>query len=134
MVEDGVNSALRYYLNNFADGTRQDMYDLFLGKYVITEDSHSPFRNEPNILLFLFITILLMIIAVMVSPFSEEKKKFLFLFHFRFHFNLFFVLELEFVYKIGVIFFFLIALVTGGMTIIQHGRELVNNPSLVVHQ
>ncbi|EPS38751.1 hypothetical protein H072_7471 [Dactylellina haptotyla CBS 200.50] len=33
-LQDGVNSLTRYYLNNFADGPRQDAYDLFLGNYL----------------------------------------------------------------------------------------------------
>lgn len=32
---DGVNSAVRYYKNNFRDGQRQDAIDLFLGNYVV---------------------------------------------------------------------------------------------------
>lgn len=30
---DGYHSAVRYYLNNFADGFRQDAFNLFLGHY-----------------------------------------------------------------------------------------------------
>ena len=32
---DGINSMIRYYKNNFADGFRQDAIDLFLGNYHI---------------------------------------------------------------------------------------------------
>ncbi|XP_073234289.1 phosphatidylinositol-3-phosphatase SAC1-like isoform X1 [Porites lutea] len=35
LVKDGLNSAIRYYKNNFADGFRQDSIDLFLGNYVV---------------------------------------------------------------------------------------------------
>lgn len=31
MLQDGVNSLMRYYKNNFNDGFRQDAIDLFLG-------------------------------------------------------------------------------------------------------
>lgn len=32
-LQDGVNSVTRYFLNNFADGRRQDAWDLFTGRY-----------------------------------------------------------------------------------------------------
>lgn len=34
-MQDGVNSLIRYYKNNFRDGRRQDGIDLFLGNYVV---------------------------------------------------------------------------------------------------
>lgn len=37
LFKDGVNSAIRYYKNNFADGFRQDSIDLFLGNYSVVE-------------------------------------------------------------------------------------------------
>lgn len=40
-VNDGKNSLMRYYLNNFADGKRQDGIDLFLGNYLINENEGS---------------------------------------------------------------------------------------------
>jgi hypothetical protein len=39
LLDDGWNSAVRYVLNNFYDGTRQDTYDIFLGHI-------DPFKNE----------------------------------------------------------------------------------------
>ncbi|RYG48233.1 hypothetical protein EON67_07795 [archaeon] len=33
-VNDGVNSVMRYVLNNLVDGRRQDAWDLFLARYV----------------------------------------------------------------------------------------------------
>ncbi|VDM16241.1 unnamed protein product [Hydatigera taeniaeformis] len=35
MLTDGYNSLVRYFLNNFADGFRQDAFNLFLGKYEV---------------------------------------------------------------------------------------------------
>lgn len=35
---DGYHSAVRYYLNNFADGYRQDAINLFLGHYSIFKE------------------------------------------------------------------------------------------------
>ncbi|XP_071449003.1 phosphatidylinositol-3-phosphatase SAC1-B isoform X2 [Hetaerina americana] len=37
LLRDGVNSSIRYYKNNFADGFRQDSIDLLLGNYVVEE-------------------------------------------------------------------------------------------------
>uniref|UniRef100_A0A8C7TMA0 SAC domain-containing protein n=1 Tax=Oncorhynchus mykiss TaxID=8022 RepID=A0A8C7TMA0_ONCMY len=42
LVMDGVNSAIRYYKNNFSDGFRQDSIDLFLGNYAVYETDVSP--------------------------------------------------------------------------------------------
>jgi hypothetical protein len=36
MLQDGMNSAARYYKNNLADGFRQDGMDLLLGAFAIT--------------------------------------------------------------------------------------------------
>ncbi|KAL5107073.1 Phosphatidylinositol-3-phosphatase SAC1 [Taenia crassiceps] len=35
MLMDGCNSLVRYFLNNFADGFRQDAFNLFLGHYEV---------------------------------------------------------------------------------------------------
>ncbi|XP_007505127.1 phosphatidylinositol-3-phosphatase SAC1 [Monodelphis domestica] len=37
LVQDGWNSLVRYYKNNFSDGFRQDSIDLFLGNYSVDE-------------------------------------------------------------------------------------------------
>ncbi|CAG2113933.1 unnamed protein product, partial [Medioppia subpectinata] len=37
-IKDGINSLVRYYKNNFADGFRQDAIDLFLGYYKVDEN------------------------------------------------------------------------------------------------
>ena len=37
MIDDGINSCVRYYLNNFSDGRRQDSIDLMLGKFQVRE-------------------------------------------------------------------------------------------------
>jgi hypothetical protein len=44
LIADGINSLMRYYLNNFTDGTRQDAMDLFYGHYSVRlDDYYSPF-------------------------------------------------------------------------------------------
>lgn len=42
VLDDGIKSASRYYLNNFSDGARQDAFDLFLGNYHV-DPARSPF-------------------------------------------------------------------------------------------
>jgi len=46
LVNDGVNSLARYYLNNFSDGFRQDSYDLFLGNFEVDPAGISPFISS----------------------------------------------------------------------------------------
>lgn len=49
LLQDGINSAIRYYKNNFSDGFRQDSIDLFLGNYVVnTGKKDSPFREQKD--------------------------------------------------------------------------------------
>ncbi|RLO01016.1 hypothetical protein DYB28_001314, partial [Aphanomyces astaci] len=59
---DGYNSVLRYILNNFYDGTRQDAMDLLLLRYVPSRHKASPFGSSassmvktthPHIMIFL---------------------------------------------------------------------------------
>eukprot|EP00736_Rhodelphis_marinus_P001238 Rmarinus@m.16565 len=43
LLSDGQNSCVRYFLNNFRDGQRQDALDLLLGVYIPHPDKPSPF-------------------------------------------------------------------------------------------
>ncbi|TDH72095.1 hypothetical protein CCR75_001255 [Bremia lactucae] len=43
---DGYNSCLRYIINNFMDGHRQDVLDLLLGRFTISRSKPSPFRSQ----------------------------------------------------------------------------------------
>lgn len=45
-LRDGVNSVVRYFRNNFTDGTRQDGFDLFTGLYEVKVGAPSPFLSE----------------------------------------------------------------------------------------
>lgn len=45
-LQDGVNSVTRYYLNNFADGIRQDAYDLLVGNFSPDKRDESPFTFQ----------------------------------------------------------------------------------------
>eukprot|EP01035_Chromulina_nebulosa_P022923 gene22923-29692_t len=51
MINDGINSVQRYYINNFLDGNKQDAIDILLGNYVINKsnDYKSPFNQSNNV-------------------------------------------------------------------------------------
>jgi hypothetical protein len=48
MFNDGVNSCMRYYLNNLTDGVKQDAVDLLLGNYRPDPLAPSPFGTRSN--------------------------------------------------------------------------------------
>ena len=48
MINDGVNSCIRYYVNNFTDGVKQDAIDLMLGNYRPDASGASPFTPRPG--------------------------------------------------------------------------------------
>ncbi|GLD99718.1 hypothetical protein PINS_up008446 [Pythium insidiosum] len=45
-LQDAYNSCLRYVLNNFVDGHRQDVVDLLLGRYTVSRSRPSPFSSD----------------------------------------------------------------------------------------
>lgn len=58
MLADGYNSLLRYFLNNFRDGYKQDSFNLFLGIYRVDPKAPSPFladRARQHIITFFLI-------------------------------------------------------------------------------
>eukprot|EP00019_Armaparvus_languidus_P012011 CAMPEP_0168583150 /NCGR_PEP_ID=MMETSP0420-20121227/2395_1 /TAXON_ID=498008 /ORGANISM="Pessonella sp." /LENGTH=592 /DNA_ID=CAMNT_0008617751 /DNA_START=64 /DNA_END=1838 /DNA_ORIENTATION=+ len=59
LLQDGANSATRYYLNNFRDGRRQDAYDVLLGVHKPVAGSPSPFavRKRTNACVTTFLTL-----------------------------------------------------------------------------
>lgn len=46
-LQDGVNSVMRFYKNNFVDATRQDALDLMLGRFRPDPANPSPFLHPP---------------------------------------------------------------------------------------
>ncbi|GAX76741.1 hypothetical protein CEUSTIGMA_g4188.t1 [Chlamydomonas eustigma] len=46
ILDDGYKSIARYYLNNFADGRKQDAVDLVTGSYIPDHGSKSPFKRQ----------------------------------------------------------------------------------------
>ncbi|EDW76978.1 uncharacterized protein Dwil_GK21146 [Drosophila willistoni] len=69
-LQDGKNSLMRYYLNNFADGQRQDGIDLFLGRYLINDNEGgvlpSPLESPHGWRYFAFPSVLLIAMAMFV--------------------------------------------------------------------
>jgi len=51
-LQDGYNCLIRYHMNNFYDGFRQDSLDLFIGNYIVEEDEgitkKSPLRTDKD--------------------------------------------------------------------------------------
>jgi hypothetical protein len=45
LLDDGVKSAMRYYLNNFTDGAKQDAIDFATGNYTVQNGKPSPFTD-----------------------------------------------------------------------------------------
>ncbi|EDV96014.1 phosphatidylinositol-3-phosphatase SAC1 [Drosophila grimshawi] len=86
-MQDGKNSLVRYYLNNFADGIRQDGIDLFLGHYLINENEGSvlpsPLMAPHGWRYFAFPSVLLVAVAMFVitmtypAEFSTENLLFM---------------------------------------------------------
>jgi hypothetical protein len=48
MINDGINSCMRYYINNFTDGVKQDAIDLLIGKYRPNPLGPSPFSSRTS--------------------------------------------------------------------------------------
>lgn len=63
MLQDGLNSLMRYYKNNFNDGFRQDSIDLFLGEGKVV----SPIAPPPGWRYITFPSVLLVATAMFVA-------------------------------------------------------------------
>mmetsp|Transcript_10611 Transcript_10611/g.12222 ORF Transcript_10611/g.12222 Transcript_10611/m.12222 type:complete len:662 (+) Transcript_10611:200-2185(+) len=80
LLKDGWNSVLRFYLNNFCDGRRQDAVDIFLGKFDASVDKPTrdllqgeskSFAASTENLLFVYMG-LFMIVSILSATFLEE--------------------------------------------------------------
>eukprot|EP00884_Botryococcus_braunii_P019217 jgi/Botrbrau1/597/Bobra.0010s0061.1 len=49
LIDDGLKSLTRYYLNNFEDGRKQDAYDLLTGTYAVSKEKPSPFKPHSTL-------------------------------------------------------------------------------------
>ncbi|KAF2072284.1 hypothetical protein CYY_006391 [Polysphondylium violaceum] len=82
VLRDGENSVMRYYLNNFKDGFRQDSFYMFTSKDVnLTENkNHESKPPSPLFWVFIFIFIALLVsIFYLPNPTAHSAS---FLFHF----------------------------------------------------
>ena len=60
LIDDGIKSVTRYYLNNFEDGRRQDALDLVSGAFVVGRDTISAdLQRSPDLLIYAALTLLL---------------------------------------------------------------------------
>ncbi len=73
-LNDGINSLTRYYLNNFADGARQDAYDLFVGNWLVDPAKRSPFAGASSRLLYVGVLLLALIMLFMVMFFPARTS------------------------------------------------------------
>ncbi|KAG2231346.1 SacI homology domain-containing protein [Thamnidium elegans] len=118
-LQDLSNSIVRYVKNNFLDGTRQDSFDLFLGRYKLGNDAaakthnlfedHKPLRVRvvPYILIFALFMLLLNIVRPGYSGFKSVSSYLL------------------------LLLFWISVLISGVRFALQHGDQFVQWPCLV---
>merc|ERR1712002_572527 len=75
MIKDGVNSAVRYWKNNFQDGFRQDGIDLLLGNFVVDVEgsTRSPFTSEDKTSRHLMALSYIIFSLVIISYFQSAQ-------------------------------------------------------------
>lgn len=76
LLNDGWNSATRYYLNNFRDGSYQDALNLFLGVYQVDPKTTSPFkiaRTEKKISTAVSFTVAFGILMLLASASNHSS-------------------------------------------------------------
>ena len=61
VIKDVINSARRYILNNFYDGSRQDAMDLFFGAYQVGMNPNIRVKDTEETLLFYLAPLILMV-------------------------------------------------------------------------
>ncbi|KAI9298428.1 hypothetical protein K502DRAFT_311669 [Neoconidiobolus thromboides FSU 785] len=67
-LQDLRNSIVRYIKNNYLDGQRQDGLDLFLHKYIPSQNLPSPFENSFNFIYYLAIACFFTSISLFTLP------------------------------------------------------------------
>jgi len=112
LLQDGRNSAVRYYKNNFCDGYRQDSLDFFLGNFVWEDHKVSPFRDSAQlkvriIPILALVSLSMAIIGVLLPPSESFAEQMLF------------------------IFFWILTGVGSCLYVLRHGPYYVNQPLLV---
>ncbi|XP_014666143.1 PREDICTED: phosphatidylinositide phosphatase SAC1-like [Priapulus caudatus] len=87
LLKDGWNASIRYFINNFADGFRQDAMDLFLGNYVVEENegitTPSPLQTERTwrilALPLVFVAALSMCIISLLIPSDDLREQLIYI-------------------------------------------------------
>lgn len=105
-LNDGVNSVMRYYYNNFTDGFRQDAFDLFVGNYMPAPSEATPFKQTTDLVKIVLIAFAVFILALLLP--HEYKTYF------------------------TVLFF--IFVVVGARLALQFGKKFVNKPALYLKE
>eukprot|EP01025_Chloroclados_australasicus_P068879 TRINITY_DN9617_c0_g1_i1.p1 TRINITY_DN9617_c0_g1~~TRINITY_DN9617_c0_g1_i1.p1 ORF type:complete len:219 (+),score=18.70 TRINITY_DN9617_c0_g1_i1:66-659(+) len=76
LIDDGLKSATRYYLNIFEDGHKQDAYDLITGSYVVDASAESgPFHPQCSaawLMLAAFASLLVSLCLAALAPMSDK--------------------------------------------------------------
>lgn len=109
-LNDGYNSVLRYYLNNFTDGYKQDAINLITGRYIVDTQVTSPFvekRKNKTLTTLMKVTLvagLFLILANILKAAPEHRG----------------MIFLLFILFSGLI----------GMILIKNGDRFVNKPAL----
>eukprot|EP00210_Caulerpa_lentillifera_P000137 g132.t1 len=68
LLDDGVKSITRYYLNNFEDGEKQDALDLVSGAFEVgVHQPRANLQSKPDLLLYAMTLLLLLTIAKLVD-------------------------------------------------------------------
>ncbi|KJE90593.1 SACM1L protein [Capsaspora owczarzaki ATCC 30864] len=109
-MQDGYNSAIRYYKNNFADGFRQDGVALFLGTYRVDPQVDSPLREVAKRLRMLPLisaVVFAMLVLSLMFPATDDS-----------------------VLHVAYVLFWVLALVVSIRTIVTYGNEFVDHPRL----
>eukprot|EP00727_Mastigamoeba_balamuthi_P000087 m51a1_g10075 putative phosphatidylinositide phosphatase sac1 (833) ;mRNA; r:31992-38864 len=113
MKADGTNSAMRYVLNNFYDGAKQDAYNLWLGLYHPSPSAPSPYAGAGSSTLAVMLVVAvvaLFLAAVALVRYGPETGL---------------LVRLAVAAAIVANFFGVVSIAK------RNGRSLVNNPRLV---
>lgn len=111
-LQDLKNSIVRYILNNFFDGPRQDSFDLFLGNYLAYETVNPPFADlRPLYIQAIPPTIFASILMIAAATFFPKQD------------NPWFVNRI-------FILVWIILLVYSFRTMVRNGLQFVNWPKL----
>ncbi|GAM20122.1 hypothetical protein SAMD00019534_032970 [Acytostelium subglobosum LB1] len=109
VLKDGEHSAVRYYLNNFVDGFRQDAFDLLTGAYRLQPDVLKQPKHQSQIVWVLLVLVALCLAYSFVVPSTSSSIVSFLLF---------------IVYWIGIIFI-------GTRFLKQNHNLIIDRPSLV---